>query len=366
VKLLIWTPIPTHHQSAFFNALRSDSIDLVVHYYMSVPRDRLRLGWSDPVDLPAGERRVPTRISSISLCADWRERIHILPGCGRPFLLGLALACSQFGVAWVHWSEPSNPNSKWHAVTKIVRRFYAALNNRYGNGALAIGDMALKDFINWGIRPDRIRLLPYSIEPVRSSAGALGYPAKPRSIRFLFLGVLNARKAVDVLLQAFARVSSQYPDSSLTLVGHDQSGGEYQQLAKLLGIEMRSRFLGSVTAATIGQVLAAHNVLVLPSRFDGWGMVLSEAASMGLALIASDTCGAAHHLIESGTAGYRVPAGDVEALADAMSCYCMAPETVAIHGARSREMFADLMPEYNSARLQAALRDLCSHDPSPR
>jgi glycosyltransferase involved in cell wall biosynthesis len=366
LKLLIWTSIPTHHQSAFFSALRSDGINLVVHYYMSVNTDRLKLGWEDPTNLPAGERRVPERIASIGLCADWRERIHILPGCGRPFLFRLAMFCSQRGLAWLHWSEPSDPNSKWRFMTNIVRRCYAILNNRYGYGALAIGDMARQDFINWGIRPDRIRVLPYSIAPVRSSVTDLGRLARAANVRFLFLGVLNARKAVDVLLAAFARVAAQYPDSSLTLIGHDQSRGEYQRVAKSLGIGSQARFQGSVAAATIGDVLAAHDVLVLPSRFDGWGMVLSEAASMGLALIASDMCGATHHLIKSGTAGYRVPAGHVQSLADAMTCYCSAPETIALHGARSRALFADLVPEKNSARLQAAVRDLCPPERAQR
>jgi glycosyltransferase involved in cell wall biosynthesis len=358
VKLLIWTSIPTHHQSAFFSALRSGGIDLVVHYYMAVHEERLKLGWDDPTALPDGERRVPERIASIRLCADWRERIHILPGCGRPFLFELALFCSLRGLKWLHWSEPSNPTSKWRFMSNTVRRCYATLINRYSYGALAIGEMARQEFIDWGIRPDRIRVLPYSIAPVYSSGTGPERPTKAGRVRFLFLGVLKARKAVDVLLAAFTQVAARYPDSSLSLVGHDQSGGEYRRLAKSLGIEAQTRFLGSVVAASIGDVLASHDVLVLPSRFDGWGMVLSEAASMGLALIASDMCGASYHLIETGIAGYRVPAGNVQSLADAMVCYCSAPETIALHGARSRALFANLMPEENSARLCAAVRDL--------
>ena len=360
MKLLIWTNIPNHYQSAFFSALRSDGIDLAVHYYSAVPENRLKLGWNDPRSLPAGERYVKAQIASIKLCADYRERIHILPGCGRPFLFALALHCSQRGLKWLHWSEPSSPTSKWMIVKNVVRRCYAKLNNRYGCGALANGDMARQDFLNWGIPPDRIRLLPYSIPAVSNSVTALKRPSKATSVRFLFLGVLNARKAVDVLLAAFARVVSQYPDSGLTLVGYDVSGGEYQRSAESLGIGMQTRFLGSVAPGAVGDILASHDVLVLPSRFDGWGMVLGEAASMGLALIASDMCGAAHHLIETGSAGYQVPAGDVQSLAETMTRFCAAPETIALHGARSRELCANFTPEKNSARLQAAIRDLCS------
>jgi glycosyltransferase involved in cell wall biosynthesis len=359
VKLLIWTSIPNHNQAAFFSAIRSDGVDLVVHYYRAIPKERLKLGWDDPSDLPPGERRVPARISSIKLCDDWKARVHVLPGCGRPFLFSLAVYCSLRGLMWMHWSEQSNPNSKWRLGGNIVRRCYAIINTRYGNGALAISESARKDFINWGIRPDRIRLLPYSTSTVRSGVTRARRPATAGNVHFLFLGVLNARKAVDVLLAAFARVSAQYPNSTLTLVGHDQSRGAYQRLAKSLGIDSNVQFSGSVLAASIGDVLAQYDVLVLPSRFDGWGMVLSEAASMGLALIGSDMCGATHHLIKNGNAGYRVTAGDVQSLAEAMSLYCSAPETIALHGARSRALFADLAPEKNSTRLQVAVRDLC-------
>jgi len=350
--------MPNHYQSAFFNALRSDGIDLVVHYYSAVPENRIRLGWIEPVELPTGEHYVPAKVASMKLCVDYEERIHILPGCGRPFLLALALYCSQRGLKWLHWSEPSSPTSKWTIVKNLVRRSYASLNNRYGCGALANGDMARQDFLKWGIRPDRIRLLPYSMAPVSNVSG-LKRPSAITGVRFLFLGVLTARKGIDVLLAAFARVVLQYPDSRLTLVGYDSSGGKYQRAAEALGIATQTRFLGSVAPGAVGDILATHHVLVLPSRFDGWGMVLGEAASIGLALIASDMCGAAHHLIENGTAGYQVPAEDVQALAETMTRFCFAPETIALHGARSRELCANFAPEKNSARLQAAIRDLC-------
>ena len=254
--------MPNHYQSAFFNALRSDGIDLVVHYYLSIPENRIRLGWIAPIELPTGEQYVPAKVASMKLCMDYDERIHILPGYGRPFLFALALHCSQRGLKWLHWSEPSSPTSKWTIVRNLVRRAYASLNNKYGCGALANGDMARQDFLKWGIRPDRIRFLPYSIAPVRS-VSALKRPSAITGVRFLFLGVLNARKGTDVLLDAFARVVLQYPNSRLTLVGHDTSGGKYQRSAESLGIAPQTLFLGSVPQGAVGDILATHHVLVL-------------------------------------------------------------------------------------------------------
>ena len=358
MKLLIWTPIPTHHQSGFLSAVRSLGIDLVVHYYLAVPQARLDLGWSDPTGLPPGERRVPARIGSLKLCADWKERIHILPGCGRPFLFALALACSLHRLQWLHWSEPSSPYSHYRLISNLVRRRYAALNNRFGCGALAIGELARRDFIDWGIKADRIRFLPYSIDPVRAasaSSRALG----EGGVRFLYLGVFEPRKGLDILVAAFAQINAEYPNASLTLVGADHSQGKYHRQAESLGIQS-IEFKTPVPAADIGEIIGSHDVLVLPSRFDGWGMVLSEGASMGRALISTAACGAAFHLIEDGVAGYRVPPGSVATLVNAMRNYCEQPQQIATHGRYSSKLFQELTPQMNARRLQSAITELCT------
>ena len=88
--LLIWTSIPSHHQSSFFASLRSRGMDLVVHYLQHVTPNRLGMGWAAHDKLPDDERYVAGSLGALSLCADWRERIHIIPGYSQVFLLQLA------------------------------------------------------------------------------------------------------------------------------------------------------------------------------------------------------------------------------------------------------------------------------------
>jgi glycosyltransferase involved in cell wall biosynthesis len=355
MKLLIWTSIPTHHQSAFFAALRDQGIDVVVHYYHRLPPSRLHLGWSAPSTLPRGERYVAAAATSLSLCPDWRERIHVLPGYARTFSLALALRLSVQCVPWVHWSEPSNPTNNWQWAKDVVRSLYAWMINRRALGALAMGEMAQHDFLRWGVYPDRIRVVPYSIPPV--TAPAVTTRKGAGAIRFLFLGERCERKGVDVLLQAFAEVQKRSQAAELILVGHDASGGYYERLAAELRLSAAT-FCSSVPADDVGAVIAGCDVLVLPSRFDGWGMVLSEGASMQRALIASDACGAAYHVIEDGVAGFRVPAGDAGALARAMTVYCQSPTLVKEHGAASRALFEGLLPSVNALRMRRAIEEL--------
>jgi glycosyltransferase involved in cell wall biosynthesis len=349
--------MPTHHQSAFFEALRARPMDLAVHYYRKVDASRLSMGWDAHDTLPAGERYVAESLKSLDYCADWRDRVHVIPGYNSLFLLRLAWLLSRNAVPWLHWSEHSRPLSR-SRLTFQVKRLYGHLVDRHALGALAIGELARREFVRWGIRAEKIRFLPYAVSGLEVADPATAAQALPGETRFLFLGQLCERKGIDFLLPAMNSVLAAYPGARLELAGADRSGGAYAQDARRLGISHAVRFGGVVRAGEIAPVLQRSDVLVLPSRHDGWGVVLNEAASLGKALIASDGCGAAHHLIKHGVNGFRVPTGDVTALAGAMMKYCSDPALAARHGAESLRIFQEHTPARNALRLEQALNSL--------
>lgn len=63
---------------------------------------------------------------------------------------------------------------------------------------------------------------------------------------------------------------------------------------------------------------AGHDVLAVPSRYDGWGMVVPEGLASGMPVICSDQVGAGHDLVKSGINGWICKAGSVEALSCAI------------------------------------------------
>ena len=230
-----------------------------------------------------------------------------------------------------------------------------------GLGSFAVGVLAANDFADWGFASERVFYLPYSIAPV-SICTSTEIPVGPRpQTRFLFLGALCPRKGIDILLNAFAIVRRTDSRALLTLVGRDDSGGGYEELAGKLGVSPGVKFCPSVDADKIGLALAQCDVLVLPSRFDGWGVALSEGASVGKALISTETCGAAHHLIEDGVSGFRVPAGDIAALAERMLRYCRDPVLSAAHGKKAESLNVDLLPDRNALRMIRSLEALIAH-----
>lgn len=355
LRLAIWTSIPTHHQSGFHQALRDAGVDLRVHYLQRVTPDRLRLGWDEPTRLPAGERYVEPDEDLRATLGGLRDRIHIVPGANSRTMLRLCTLLSFAGIPWLHWSEPGRPRARF-GFKRLLRRAYAVVVNEFALGALANGELARQDFIEWGVDPARIRFLPYSIPGlVAADAGA---SAEARGVRFMQVGVLCERKGTDLLLQAFAAVLRRAPQCTLTLVGYDATAGEYDRAAQRLGIADNVEFAGAVPAAKVAAMMARADVVVLASRFDGWGVALNEAASLGRALVSTRATGAAHHLIEPGHNGFVVPAADPAALAAALLRYAVEPALAAEHGARSRMIFQDFTPPANARRLQTAIDSL--------
>jgi len=355
-RLLIWSSIPTHHQSAFLRELRATGIDLVVHYYRRVTADRLQMGWQAHDVLPTGERYVPETLASLEQCPDWRDRLHIVPGYGCAFLLKLVWHLCQQEALWLHWSEHSHSSLR-STVTFAVKRVYGELVRRHAMGALAIGELARREFIRWGIPSDMIRFLPYAVEGFPELAG--DYPERSAETpQFLFLGTLYPTKGIDILLNAMSRVLDEHPRARLTLIGNDLSRGRYRRQAEQLSISSALNFAGPVEAGSVGMALRRCDVLILSSRHDGWGVVLNEGASVGRALIATTACGAAHHLIEPGVNGFRVEANDARALADAMSEYCRDTELARQHGRESRRLFENFTPARNAQRFLDALQSL--------
>ncbi|MCC6234730.1 MAG: glycosyltransferase family 4 protein, partial [Verrucomicrobiales bacterium] len=133
--------------------------------------------------------------------------------------------------------------------------------------------------------------------------------------------------------------------ASVCMVGPRERGERYIRMASDLGVEDSIMFMGAVSPDRIQSLMRAANVVVLPSRHDGWGVVISEAIAVGKAIIASDRCGAALDLISPGINGFLVKAGSVESLAEAMAAYIQDPLLATRHSARSLELSHCVQPD---------------------
>ena len=102
---------------------------------------------------------------------------------------------------------------------------------------------------------------------------------------------LRHEKGIDVLIQAFSRVHKIYPSAQLLLVGDGPQRSEYETLVKQLKLEQQVVFFGAADWETAMQSMSLMDLVVVPSRFEGFGLTAAEAMAMGKPVIASDTFG---------------------------------------------------------------------------
>jgi glycosyltransferase involved in cell wall biosynthesis len=357
MKVAIWAKSPSPQQADFYAALRQFGIDVCVLYLERLRDARLAMGWEEPQALPRGETILGQRDNPFEVLKDWKERVHLVPGYSRPSYRTAARCLSRADVPWVHWSESSRPVWRGY-ISWPVKRWFARLINHHALGAFAQGELATRDFVRWGVRHEKIAHLFYSVrgapQGTRPDQTTADFIAGRTA--FVFVGSLCHRKACDVLLNAFARLKSPCNQTALILVGDGPHAARYRDQASALGLSDRVLFRGVLPVTAVGSVLSACDVLVLPSRFDGWGVVLNEAASAGLALIATEKVGSAYHLIEPGLNGFRVTSDRASSLAAAMRLYVHDAGLAAAHGEHSRELFARFTPEHNVERFVTAIR----------
>lgn len=357
MKVCIWDEAPSHYNSDFFNALRKNGIDLEVRYIRKISNNRVKEGWSGIESLPKNELYInPDSIDdAISSLPDWKDRIHIVVcNFSIPFYINLIRFLIKNNVKWIHRGERSGINLiKFvhfnYVAYKIFQpiffnikghKKYSALINKYALGALAIGETAKNDFIKWGVSGKKIEILPYSEKELLIPTISPSWFKKNEKY-FIYAGSLCKRKGIDVLIEAFLGLNFQNPDMSwkLILIGKDKTNGVYHKLVKKYNLSDRVIFTGTIDNCEINKHIYYGDVFILPAFFDGWGMVLNEAASLKKPLISTDWAGASMHLIQNGENGFIVKAKDINKLKHAMQFYIDNPNKVKIHGEKSFSIF---------------------------
>lgn len=137
-----------------------------------------------------------------------------------------------------------------------------------------------------------------------------------RPARIGFVGTLDAKKGVDVLIRAIAKLTLP-AGAELRLIGEGPSQGVYHRLAGDLGIASQVKFLGHARQSQVKELMLWSDVFVLPSRFETFGVVAIEALATGAPVVATRS-GGPESIITERFLGQLVPPGDAGALANAI------------------------------------------------
>jgi glycosyltransferase involved in cell wall biosynthesis len=126
------------------------------------------------------------------------------------------------------------------------------------------------------------------------------------------VGQLIYQKGLDVLIQALAMTHAE--SCFLHIIGNGSEETSYENLAKRQQVDPFIQWHGTMPNEQVLDHMAKADLLVLPSRYDGWGAVVNEALTVGTPVLASDACGASC-LLTSDFLGDVFPSGNTSKLA---------------------------------------------------
>ncbi len=181
--------------------------------------------------------------------------------------------------------------------------------------------------------PGRIRYVPNGVETPRNFAFRLPKDGRPN---VLFCGRLVAEKGADIAILALAVLKAEgavQPLPRLHVAGVGSEELLLRRLAHLTGVDDDVTFHGSIPQAIHAD--AGADLVVVPSRLEPCGLVVMEAMSSEIPLIASDV-GGIPEMIRAGVDGRLVEPDSPRALASAIGEALKAPSREAVESARLR------------------------------
>jgi glycosyltransferase involved in cell wall biosynthesis len=200
--------------------------------------------------------------------------------------------------------------ARWHLWLDRLTQAWA---DRYVCVSQAVADFSAAEI---GLPLEKLVVIPNGIDLDK-------YPRQPADLRALgiaagrrvvvFVGRLTRQKGVEWLIEAAPHWLAKLPDCDLLLVGEGPLRASLEGTARAAGIGERVHFAG--WRADVPEILAASDLLVLPSAWEGMPNVVLEAMASRLPVVASNVEGV-RELLGPGAARQTVAHGDTQVLVD--------------------------------------------------
>ena len=327
LRITFLTVMPSPYIQDLFRALSADPrIDLQVLYMEQVAPDTY---WGEQ-EMPPYAKVLPGRWLGFS-----GARIHINPTIrkeldARPadlvIIVGYVGVTNQIAIrhlnrrgrAWAFWGEVPGLHKRG-AVGSWLRRL-AQKPLQHTRGIAAVGSHAVQAYrqilTELGVPSANVQNIPYHCDiSVFAEASKARQPDSV--VRFLYCGQLIERKGVDLMCAAFQRLVESGANAVLTLAGEGPLKTALQESLSE-NVKPHVEFMGFVEVDRLPQVFQNHDVFLLPSRHDGWGVVVNQAIGAGMPAIVTDAVGAGNDLVVDGENGFVISTENSEAIYDSM------------------------------------------------
>jgi glycosyltransferase involved in cell wall biosynthesis len=306
----------------------------------------------------------------ISAAVAFSRVIRRYPGCLLALMMGYftpgaaIIAAGRVGgaraIVRADLQPPMPPISAWsriaarakdHFVDRIV---VGAIENRESYVRLIGRRAAMIDVIHTGIDLDQF------VPGADRAAARSELGLRPDSLAIGTLSRLDEdRKGIPEFIRMSAAIAGRMPEAEFVIAGDGWQRAELERLARDLGIAERVRFTG--WRADRARILAALDVFVMPSLFEGGPTTVLEAMAMGLPVVSTNV-GMVPEVVADGETGCIVPPGDVAALTTSVAELAARPDERARLGQSARKA---ALARFSTDRMvdgyEAVLADVAAH-----
>ena len=312
MKVFVLTDIPSPYQVEFFNEIEARGVcELEVGYLRG--HDPRRHWQTESIRHQAIELDSSTGALSHVREATRAADLVVFNYYRHLHAEELIEQRARQGAPWCFWGErPGFRQPAW--AGRILRKWKLSSLHSSAAPIWGIGEFAVD-----GYRKEFGGARAYFNLPYFSDLERFG-PWITRMKRdqtvFLFVGSLIERKGVDLLARAFVRLAREESNVRLKIAGEGKLRASIAET--LRPVQERVEFLGFKSWDELPELYATADVLCVPSRYDGWGLVVPEGLASGLPVIATDRMGAALEFVREGSNGWLIAAGDEDAILGAM------------------------------------------------
>jgi glycosyltransferase involved in cell wall biosynthesis len=354
-RIVFWQPIASPHQEAFLEAVaRQFTGEVILAVERDLPAERRAQGWRQPshtnvkvidISIPANHAALAAHATATSLHVFSGFFSHPLVWAGFRKLAG-----SEARLAIMSEAPEQTFVTGW--FKRLRGKVLAARWASRFAFVLAIGGVGCEFFERIGFPQEKIVPFGYYLD-VQPLAEAAAARRADGVIRFVSAGQLIRRKGIDLLVKA----CSTLPTAGWRLDIYGD-GPERQALERLVGqlqLAERVMFHGVIPSDAVRAVLSEADCAVLPSRFDGWGMLVNESLAVGTPVICTDACGGAA-IVKDEQSGCVVPSDRVAPLAAALAnAMAKGPVAFQTRGVISQSAFLQATPVRAASRFLGML-----------
>lgn len=290
MRIWFWQRIVSPHMAGLAAALAEQGCEVVYVAEQRMSLHRARLGWSAPELGQARLELAPTLLAARNLVNNAPvDSLHVCQGIRANGLIGkVQRELAKRGLKQWAVMETVEDNGLRGFAKRYAYRHLFSRSEAWLSGVLATGYRMPDWVVARGVPPKNVFPFAYFLpDDTPNNADDIN---TTRCFKFIFVGRLIERKRLNLLISAIGALGRN--DVDLTVIGSGPKENQLRGLAEKV-LAGRVHWLGKKSIEEVQAEMSKADCLVLPSRHDGWGAVVSEALMVGTPVICSDSCGSA-------------------------------------------------------------------------